>query len=783
MAQDNKIKLALEVLLKDKNFKSKLKESENAMKKSASKQKGFISTIKKSWIGIGIAVGGAAIAIKKAFDLTKTFQEYKQGMKALARNTGQNADIIVAKLAEVSKGTVANKDLMLAANRAVALNVTKDVGDMAKLLEVSRVKAKAMGIDTTQAFNDIVTGIGRNSPLILDNLGIITKGWADEAKAAGKAMDQQFMLNKILKDGAVELGKTGASAVTGAERIAQMTASFDNFKLKLGELITPLLMPLIKALTKVIEFFTGLPKPIQGVVLGVGILTVALKGLSAVLGVMTFNPIILGLAGLAVAVGFIINKIKLAKKEAFNLNSEITKDNEKTAKRVVKASSEQVQAIKDRIAKLKEERDEVTKGSGEKIEAIKKELDEIKAGKKTFQEATEDTKKYHRAGEKAFKKEFAERLKSVNNQLKIQTNELKELEPQVEKNKKKLEDYESTAKGTFSKISKAIKDMNKGFKEGIDIEDWKKSMEDYYTYIGELRQVDIDKENERHENETAVIEELREAGKITEEEYLFALEAIQRSHLERMGEIGTEHDTLEEEKAATKAKLEEDRRKASLTKHGEYYKDLTKVQKKEIDKMLKDWKGLEITKEELSGTFVDGFLGGIDSMKSSSKDVIVSMIKQFASMIAGKLAALSALHFASFNIPAGVAALAAAGAIKALGGTIAAEIAGYAEGGTVPHGNKVVYAAAGFTPQGTDTVPAMLTPGEEVLPVPVANAYRSLMNAVAMPSAGGTTNYNNTTTTEGDNIIQNEFNNNFEGNTIDEMIEFSQNTGTDLLRR
>ena len=58
-----------------------------------------------------------------------------------------------------------------------------------------------------------MTGIGRASPLILDNLGIITKGWAEEASAVGKAYDAQFILNKVLEQGSQELLNAGGNVV------------------------------------------------------------------------------------------------------------------------------------------------------------------------------------------------------------------------------------------------------------------------------------------------------------------------------------------------------------------------------------------------------------------------------------------------------------------------------------------------------------------------------------------------------------------------------------------
>jgi hypothetical protein len=55
----------------------------------------------------------------------------------------------------------------------------------------------------------------------------------------------------------------------------------------------------------------------------------------------------------------------------------------------------------------------------------------------------------------------------------------------------------------------------------------------------------------------------------------------------------------------------------------------------------------------------------------------------------------------------------------------------FAKGGMVP---KPIYAASGFVPRGTDTVPAMLTPGELVVPVDLVEGLRRL---VGQQAAGG----------------------------------------------
>jgi len=129
-------------------------------------------------------------------------------------------------LREASRGAISDYDLMLAANKAMMLGVTDDVETMARLVEVAIERGRAMGVGAQQAFNDIVTGIGRMSPLILDNLGIVVGGeaaFARYAETLGKTADEltdvekkQMLVNKVLAEageGAVPDAMAGFEAL------------------------------------------------------------------------------------------------------------------------------------------------------------------------------------------------------------------------------------------------------------------------------------------------------------------------------------------------------------------------------------------------------------------------------------------------------------------------------------------------------------------------------------------------------------------------------------------
>lgn len=341
MAAENEIKLIVE---------AEVKKAIDGLKKvqGESEKTGNVFTrtgerIKQSWITIAAGLATSFAAAKKAFDFTSEFARFQQSTTAMQKQFGKSADEVIAKLKAVSAGTISNAKLVEGANRAMALNVTTDLDKMAKLLEVARFRAQAMGIDTTQAFNDIVTGIGRNSPLILDNLGIITKGWAEEAQAAGVAYDQQFLLNKILGQGAIEIEKAGGVTITAAERMQQLGATIDNAKLKIGEGLLPAFEVIVPIIKNAVEYFSKLPDGLKLTAVAAGVLTPAIIALNA-----AFGPLGIVLAGVVGGMTVLMAKLNEA--------SQATEDRFQQAKLEKTIELERLKQIKQRIAALEKEK-------------------------------------------------------------------------------------------------------------------------------------------------------------------------------------------------------------------------------------------------------------------------------------------------------------------------------------------------------------------------------------------------------------------------------------------
>ncbi|HUX30896.1 MAG TPA: hypothetical protein VMV78_09765, partial [Thiobacillus sp.] len=200
-------RLILELVGKDAGATQKLR----AVKKEAM---GLEQAAQKLQGGLAAAAGIAGMAYmgKQALDLVGDL--YMLGAQAmrtekafdeLAKGAGGSADAILQAIKKATGGTVSEMDAMAAANRGILLGLGANAEQWGELTEVARYRARAMGLSVTQALNDITTGIGRESRMILDNLGIVLD------------------LDAVMNDYAATLGKTAGQLDTFERKQAMIT--------------------------------------------------------------------------------------------------------------------------------------------------------------------------------------------------------------------------------------------------------------------------------------------------------------------------------------------------------------------------------------------------------------------------------------------------------------------------------------------------------------------------------------------------------------------------------
>jgi predicted HAD superfamily Cof-like phosphohydrolase len=231
MAREQKVKVRIEA--KD--------DASREVKKTQTAFQRLGSSIKANALKITAALGTVAVAFAQ-MKKSSNFEQQRNALKIQLEASGRDFDAFLAKLTAVSRGTISQADLIASSTKAILLGIP--VEKIADLLEVARASAIAMGISTRQAFEDIATGIGRASPLILDNLGLVIKlgdVYSKAAAAAGTTTENltaqqrsMALLNGVLDTGRQRIAQFGEAQSRAAEATAQAEASIENLSNTLG---------------------------------------------------------------------------------------------------------------------------------------------------------------------------------------------------------------------------------------------------------------------------------------------------------------------------------------------------------------------------------------------------------------------------------------------------------------------------------------------------------------------------------------------------------------------
>lgn len=179
-------------------------------------------------------LGGEALGVEQAF-------------AGLVAKGGEVAEVMLTKVSAALNHTVAEVTLMKNINVALQLGLPGTADQMAELADVAQRLGRAVGRGPTAAFQDLVTGIGRQSRLILDNLGIIVdteKAYDTFAKTLNKSVadlsdaeKKQAFFNATLSKGKEAVTAMGDEQLTATDNIATVTAAWSDMKAEIGKVI------------------------------------------------------------------------------------------------------------------------------------------------------------------------------------------------------------------------------------------------------------------------------------------------------------------------------------------------------------------------------------------------------------------------------------------------------------------------------------------------------------------------------------------------------------------
>lgn len=338
MAKKAEASLIVKVTTKGKEALQELGDKFTSMKDS------IVDAAKILATGIA-AVGGAitALAVESA-----KYDQVRESFEKLAESQGKNADDILKSMKELTDGMVSEMDLMVAANKAVLLGLPLD--EFPKMLKIAKTASEATGESMQYMLDSIVTGLGRQSKLILDNLGIMidveaaNKRYAEQLKIVGRELTEtekkQAFINEAMRVGTENADKMAAQGDNANKQWQRFKVTLADTSIALGKELMPVAE---QTLTWMNSLITSTKELIDS-----GFITYA------------FNEA-------AIAAGYVITSLKAVWNEI-----EIGIEHAKLLKAKLTFNSEDVEKSKKELERLREERTKIWEENAKTIEQIEK---------------------------------------------------------------------------------------------------------------------------------------------------------------------------------------------------------------------------------------------------------------------------------------------------------------------------------------------------------------------------------------------------------------------------
>jgi uncharacterized coiled-coil protein SlyX len=196
-----------------------------------------LQNFSKNVQNIGNVIGASfAVSIIQDF----TMEAVKMGDQLTAAQQGFQRfgdDQALEGLRKSTKGLVS--DLQLMQQSIQAGNFGIPIEELGNLFAFAQQRAKETGQEVDYLTQSIVTGIGRKSPLILDNLGISAVQLREKlGGVSAEAASIAEVTKAVGEIASEELAKMGSSADDTTTKTKQLATAWENWKAKAGQAIS-----------------------------------------------------------------------------------------------------------------------------------------------------------------------------------------------------------------------------------------------------------------------------------------------------------------------------------------------------------------------------------------------------------------------------------------------------------------------------------------------------------------------------------------------------------------
>lgn len=225
---------------------------------------GSLATLRSQLLLVNFAM---AMGVRQIIKFGKEAAQLDAMSRAFTTLSGgsENASVSIEKLGKATNGTMSDFDLFQQANNAMILGVSNNSDEMADMFDMAQRLGSALGRDTRSSVESLITGIGRQSRLMLDNIGIIVKAdkaYQDYAIANNKLASQltdsekkQAFMNAALDAARDKVAQLPEEILTADQKFQQFGASIDNLQKRIGTALMPVLESMAELLTDLADAF------------------------------------------------------------------------------------------------------------------------------------------------------------------------------------------------------------------------------------------------------------------------------------------------------------------------------------------------------------------------------------------------------------------------------------------------------------------------------------------------------------------------------------------------
>jgi hypothetical protein len=238
---------------------------------------------------LALFAGAAINSAVKADRLQKTLDGLAGG--------AENAAKYIDSIKDASLGTIPKVEALAIANRALSFGVVKNTDEMAKLTKVAIALGRAQGLDATTAVSDLTTALSRNSPMILDNLGITLKLteayriYADKIGVSADALNEEqkamaFREAALIK-GMEVVERMGGLQDDMASSGERLKAQMSDMAVTVGQALIPVLQKGLDIIGPLVNAFNSASPAVQQLVVVLGGVAAAAGPALSVIGKLT----------------------------------------------------------------------------------------------------------------------------------------------------------------------------------------------------------------------------------------------------------------------------------------------------------------------------------------------------------------------------------------------------------------------------------------------------------------------------------------------------------------